>query len=422
VLLAALAMNLLPRFLSFASTPPMGWNSWDCFATTVTEEQTLAQADVMARVLKPFGWKIITVDIQWYEPNAQSFDYRQNAKLIHDEYGRLQPAPNRFPRGFKALGAELHKKGLKFGIHLLRGIPRQCVADNTRVLGTSYHAKDIANTKSVCAWNPDMYGVDMSKPAAQDYYNSVFQQFAEWGVDLVKVDDISRPYHDNLAEIEGIRKAIDHTGRPIILSLSPGETPIDAADHVSNHANMWRISDDFWDEWRLLEEQFERLNKWSRVVGPGHWPDADMLPLGKIRFGQPTRFTRDEQVTMMSLWAIARSPLILGCDLTKLDDWTTSLLTNKELIRVNQRGSNPRQLRRVGDEVVWVSNGSRKGEMFVGLFNLGGKEREIGLEPNDLKCAGFGRIKDLWSGSDLKNTRLQVPAHGARLLSVTTRK
>ena len=182
-----------------------------------------------------------------------------------------------------------------------------------------------------------MYGVDMSKPGAQAYYDSVFELIASWGVDFVKVDDISRPYHDNEREIEAIRAAIDRTGRPMVLSLSPGETALTAAAHVQRHANMWRISDDFWDTWPSLKEQFARLRNWNPHRQPGAWPDADMLPFGVLAMGKrTTRFTRDEQITVMTLWAIARSPLMMGGDLTKLDDFTRGLLTNDEVLAVNQ--------------------------------------------------------------------------------------
>ena len=238
-----------PAYWSWAKTPPMVWNSWDCFGTTLTEEQAKAQADAMEKHLKPYGWTYFTVDIQWYEPDSQGHGYRRGARLEMDEYSRLIPALKKFPsssdgRGFKPLADYVHAKGLKFGIHIMRGIPKQAVRDNTAILGTDARAADIANTRSTCPWNPDMYGVDMSKPGAQAYYDSLFELYASWGVDFVKVDDIARPYDEvQKAEIEAIRKAIDKTGRPIVLSLSPGDTPIERGQHVMNHANMWRISE-----------------------------------------------------------------------------------------------------------------------------------------------------------------------------------
>lgn len=362
-------------FHDWAPTPPMGWNSWDCFATTVTELRTLAEADVMARQLAPHGWRYVVVDIQWYEPDATGYGYREHAPLTLDPYGRLLPAPKKFPSaasggGFSGLAAAIHARGLKFGIHLMRGIPRQAVAENLPILGTPYHAADIADTVHVCPWNTDMYGVDMSKPGAQAYYDSVFALIASWGVDFLKVDDLSRPYIRNEPEIEAIRAAIGRTGRPMVLSLSPGETDIRAAAHVVDHANMWRISDDFWDHWSLLLAQFARLDAWTPWRRPGAWPDADMIPIGTIDLGRRTWFSRDEQVTLMTLWSIARSPLMLGADLTRLDPATLSLLTNDEVIAVNQASSGNRQLFRNADgSVGWVADAPRGGGRYVALFN-----------------------------------------------------
>jgi alpha-galactosidase len=384
--ISPLASYLLPPdqapprqdFLTWAPRPPMGWNSWDCFATTVTEAQTKANANVMADKLKAHGWEYVVVDIQWYEPNATSFNYRQNAKVVLDEFGRLWPATNRFPSaangvGFKALSDYVRGKGLKFGIHLMRGIPRQAVRENTLVKGTNVRARDIANTNSICEWNPDMYGVDMTKPGAQAYYDSVFELIASWGVDYVKVDDLSRPYHANEKEVEAIRKAIDRTGRPMVLSLSPGETALTAAGHVQQHANLWRISDDFWDNWPALHEQFERLRKWNPSRGPGHWPDADMLPLGVLEMGKrKTHFTPDEQYTLMTLWSIARSPLMHGGDMTKMDDFTLSLLTNDEVLAVNQTSSGNRELFHREELVAWVADVANSKDKYVALFNAPG--------------------------------------------------
>ena len=363
------------QFLTWAPAPPMGWNSWDAFGTTITEAQAKQQADFMAAHLLPHGFRILTVDIQWYEPGARGHSYRPDAPLVMDEWGRLLPAPNRFPSasggaGFGPLARYVHGLGLQFGIHLMRGIPRLAVARNLPVKGASVRAADIANQASVCPWNPDMFGVDLGKPGAQAYYDSVFELIASWGVDFVKVDDISRPYHEHEREIEAIRRAIDRTGRPIVLSLSPGETALTAAGHVKRHANMWRISDDFWDDWRALLAQFGRLARWNPHRGPGHWPDADMLPLGVLELGRrSTRFTPDEQRTLMTLWSIARSPLIHGGDLTKTDDATLALLTNDEVIAVDQRSEGNRPLFERDGLVAWTANVPGSPDRYLALFN-----------------------------------------------------
>jgi alpha-galactosidase len=370
-------------YWQFAPKPPLGWNSWDIFGTTVTEQQIKEQADAMAIHLLPSGYNYLTVDIQWYEPESETHAYNPHATLTMDDYGRLTPGLKKFPsaangNGFKPLADYVHSKGLKFGIHIMRGIPKQAVEKNLPVFGTNVRAQDIAITSSTCPWNPDMYGVDATKPEGQAYYNSIVQMYADWGVDFIKCDDISRPYDKiQQAEIEALRKAIDKTGRPIILSLSPGATPVSAGEHVMNHANMWRITDDFWDQWGLLHAMFERLDAWTPFRGPGHFPDADMLPLGIIDFNRPTKFTKDEQYTLMSLWAIGRSPLIFGGDMTKLDDLTKELLTNPEMLKVNQESTNNRQLSNDKNLIVWTADVPNSKDKYVALFNAQSKGDNI---------------------------------------------
>ena len=353
----------------------MGWNSWDCFGTAVTEEITKAHADVMADKLARHGWEYIVVDIQWYEPGSEGHGYRANVPLAMDEFGRLLPAPNKFPSakegaGFKPLADYVHSRGLKFGIHLMRGIPRNAVHADLPIKGTQFRAADIADKVNICPWNPDMYGVDMSKPGAQEYYDSVFELVASWGVDFIKVDDLARPYVRNQPEVEAIRRAIDRTGRPIVLSISPGETDIKAGEHVAAHNNMWRISDDFWDHWSLLESQFKRLHDWTRWRRPGAWPDADMLPLGIIEMNRQTWFTPAEQRTMITLWCIARSPLMLGADMRRLDAETLALLSNDEVLAVNKASSNNRQLFRRNDGTVgWIADVPGSKDRYLALFN-----------------------------------------------------
>ena len=409
----------------------MGWNSWNSFATTITEAQTLEQARIMARALLPFGYDTLTVDIQWYEPAAKSYDYNPNPQPAMDAYGRLQPAPNRFPssaggRGFAALAAQVHALGLKFGIHVMRGIPRAAVAANLPIFGTSVRARDIADTASTCAWNPDMYGVDMTTPGAQSWYDGLFRMYANWGVDFVKMDDMSRPYDAHAAEIVAARRAIDACGRPMILSLSPGETPVARAAHVRAHAEMWRISDDFWDEWPQLLAQFTRLETWNAHMGAGAWPDADMLPLGRLALGErDTRLTPDEQRTLVSLWAIARSPLIMGGDLRHLDAATRALLTNREVIAVNQASQGNRPHFVEDGWRVWTARpNDAPDDAYLALFNIGDAERELTLRPDRIGIEGPRVTTDLWTGEYSRligpaPLRRRVPAHGAALMRLT---
>jgi len=387
-----------------APRPPMGWNSWNSFATTLTETQALETAGIMADKLLPSGYDVFTVDIQWYEPNATGYDYRPGAALTMDGHGRLLPAPNRFPssaggRGFKPLADRIHALGLKFGVHLMRGIPRLAYERNLPILGTGYVARDIANPNSVCSWNSDMYGVDMSRLGAQAYYDSVFALFAQWGVDFVKMDDMSRPYSANWPEIEAAQAAIAASGRQMSLSLSPGETDLAWGPHAQRHAQMWRISDDFWDEWPLLRDQFARLAAWNGYRRLGAWPDADMLPLGLLSLGsRKTRFTPAEQQTLMTLWAIARSPLIMGGDLRALDAPTLRLLTNPALIELNQNSRNNMPVSNDGGRVVWTAENADGTARYLALFNI--SDRPLLIEQK-LKAIGAplkARAENLWTG------------------------
>lgn len=411
-------------FHSWAPAPPMGWNSWDSFGTTITEEQAKIQADRQAELLKPFGWEYFTVDIQWYEGAAQGHNYRAGAPLEMDEFSRLVPALNKFPSakdgaGFKPLADYVHAKGLKFGIHLMRGISKQAVKANSAIKGITQRAADIADTGSTCAWNPDMYGVDMSKPGAQEYYDSLLELYAAWGVDLIKVDDISRPYDEvQQREIEAIRKAIDKTGRPIVLSLSPGDTPVERGAHVNQFANMWRISDDFWDLWKPLYGMFERLHKWTPYRRNGAWPDADMLPFGFVK-GRKTHFTRNEAQLCMTLWCIARSPLILGADMNRLDEWTLKLLTNREVLTVNQKSENNRQLSRHNDLIVWTADVPGSKDKYVALFNASSAAADVSVDFAVLSLPANANVRDLWGNQDIgafKNTFTRtLKSHAAGL-------
>ncbi|HEX9047155.1 MAG TPA: glycoside hydrolase family 27 protein, partial [Verrucomicrobiae bacterium] len=419
-----------PDFWKFAPTPPLGWNSWDCFGTTITEAQAKAEADAMADQLKPYGWQYFTVDIQWYEANTHGHAYKAGAPVTLDEFSRLVPAPEKFPSatngvGFKALADYVHAKGLKFGIHIMRGIARQAVRENTPLLGTAARAADIANTNSKCAWNPDMFGVDLRKPGAQEYYDSLFQLYAAWGVDLVKCDDIARPYNDGQKlEIGAIRKAIDKTGRPIVLSLSPGDTPIRRGEHVQQHANMWRISDDFWDRWQPLHEMFGRLDNWTQFRAPGAWPDADMLPFGIVEFKRPTHFTTNQQTLCMTLWCIARSPLILGADMTKLDPFTLGLLTNSEVLAVNQSSTGNRQLSRQDDLIIWTAEVPGNRDRYVAFFNAQSNDTQpMTVSFSDLHLSGSAKVRDLWKQKDLgvftNSFGCDVPKESAQLYRVS---
>ena len=423
----------------------MGWNSWDSYGTTVREDQVKANADWMAAHLAKFGWQYIVIDIQWYEPNAQGHDYKPGAPLMMDEYGRLMPAVNRFPSsvngvGFKVLADYVHSKGLKFGIHIMRGIPRQAVEKNLPIKGTTYHASDVADEDNACRWNPDMWGVDTTKPGAQAYYDSIAELYASWGVDFIKADDMGSHLYQP-AEMKALSQAIRKTQRPIVLSISPGPAPISEAEFFEKYAQMWRISDDFWDDWKLLGKQFDYMHDWAEFVGKNNtWPDADMLPLGKLRVtakeggGDPTKFTPDEQQTLMTLWSIFRSPLIFGGDLPSNDDAATALITNAEVLEVNQHShgghqvdlkENDLQKSAFGNIRIWVADSAQPNEKYVAVFNLGEAAEKIDLPWKDLEInAPIVNVRDLWLRKDWKwqnGLQVQLHPHASRLYKINLR-
>ena len=437
--LCAVVVTLLGSLLvaqtSPAPTPPMGWNSWDSYGTTVREEQVKANADWMAEHLAKYGWKYIVVDIQWYEPNAQGHDYKPGAPLTMDEYGRLIPALNRFPSsangaGFKPLADYVHGKGLKFGIHILRGIPRPAVEKNLPIKGTAYHAADIADKDNGCRWNSDMWGVDTTKPGSQAYYDSIAELYASWGVDFIKADDMGSHLYQP-AEMKALSLAIRKTGRTTVLSISPGPAPISEVEFFEKYAQMWRISDDFWDDWKLLRQQFDSMRDWAQFVGKNDtWPDADMLPLGKLRVtsaeggGSLTKFTPDEQQTVMTLWSIFRSPLIFGGDLPSNDGATTALLTNEDVLEVDQHSSGGHEVTGQLDIRVWTANSIKPGEYYVAVFNLTDYVVIQRLQWLNIGIFGFVKdVQDLWTHASVNTTKgfeVRLRPHASALYRVST--
>lgn len=419
----------------FALTPPMGWNSYDYYDTTVNEEQIKANADFMATHLKEYGWEYVVVDIQWYAYDTgtqrDSHQYIPFWKVEMDEYSRLLPCPDRFPssvngQGFKPLADYIHGLGLKFGIHIMRGIPRIAAHNHMSVNGTNRMANEIADPSNICFWNPDMYGLEVDKEGAQEYYNSIFELYAQWGVDFVKCDDICRlDMKSAEKEIEMLHLAIQKSGRPIALSLSPGPALINKAWHYEKYANMWRITDDFWDSWPLLRNMFERCETWQNHVSEGCYPDCDMLPLGYIGkgFGEEryTRFTKEEQITMMTLWCIFRSPLMLGAELTKLDQWTLNLLTNKKVLRLLTHSSSARQIMRNEQQAIWFSEDTEENAYYLAVFNLSEEERKLSITEEEMELDNLNKyiVKELWTKEKLEILdpfiNMVVPAHGAKL-------
>jgi len=425
-----------------AKLPPLGWNSYDAFGDNVKESEILDNARYMAKNLLPFGWDTVVVDYRWYDPGAHNNDPngRAGAPLTMDRFGRLEPSSNRFPSassdGFKALADQVHRMGLKFGIHIMRGIPRLAVTGAMPIEGSKFTCGDAGNLKDVCGWCPDMYGLNWSggeNSPGQAYYDSIFRLYAKWGVDYVKMDDTSEPYHTD--DIAAVRRAIDKCGRAIVYSLSPGETPVADAQHVMDHANLWRVSGDFWDSWGALDHEFALAAKWQPYAGPNHWPDADMIPIGHLSVGsrsvgndRRTNFTKAEQVTLMSLWALLPSPMMLGANLPDNDPWTESLFMNEEVMALPRDASPAAKRVSEGNEEgleIW----SRKlsdGSTALGVFNRAEFDQNTPIDSfTDFLPMGLP-IRDMWQhkhfGVTGAHTPVVIPSHGALLLRVSARK
>ncbi len=414
--------------------PPMGWNSWDCYGAAVDEETVRKNADFMAKHLKEFGWEYIVVDIQWYEPFATSNEYHPFADLCVDEYSRVIPAENRFPsskggKGFGPLAEYVHSLGLKFGIHIMRGIPRTAVHQNLKIKNSTKTARDVAKTNSICYWNQDMYGVNPDNEGAREYYESIFELYASWGVDFIKCDDICRELPHEESEMILLSECLKNCGRDMILSLSPGPALLEKAELYKQTANMWRITDDFWDDWKLLYNMFERAEKWSIHTGFMHWPDADMLPIGAIRQcydeNNRTKFTKDEIRTMMSLWCMMRSPLMIGGELTKMDEFDMSVLKNRELFDMFKNIRHSHQVFRKeidGNEVVaWIGT-ANNGNDYIGLFNLSDKDISLSVPLSEFEIFEPVKGTEIWTENSLRYDLSivdNIPAHGSRVYKIS---
>ena len=430
----------LRRTKLVAATPPMGWNSWDSYSRTLNEESIKANAKWMAQHLKRFGWEYVVVDEGWYLANLDDKGNVRHARYEMDAYGRYVPVPARFPSAgtnftFRPLADYLHSLGLKFGIHIIRGIPREAVVKNLPIAGSSFHAAEAADATDMCSWNAYNYGLNPSHPAAQAYYDSLARQYAGWNVDFIKVDCIAdHPYKG--AEIRMFSEAIAKSGRPMVLSLSPGPTAIDKRHEVFKFAQMWRISDDVWDVWysskgfpQGVKNLFSRAALWAGVARPGHWPDADMLPIGSLRpaagWGEPreTRLSHDEQRTLLTLWSIFRSPLIMGGNLLRSDAWTTSLLTNTEVIAVDQHSTDNRPVINTDNIVIWTArpeSGRDSGrDRYVAVFNISDTTQTARYAWSDLGLsAPRYRLRDLWTHKDIESATsvdITLPPHASVL-------
>jgi len=402
MILGMKAQEEMAEFRTWAITPPMGWNSWDCYYSSVTEDIVLQNAAYMRDHLKDYGWEYVVVDIRWYanHPSLGGGNYNQRGTqdCVLDEYGRYLPSSKRFPSvmvdgkncGFKVLADKIHDMGLKFGIHIMRGLPKYILNNRSAYQlkgGEGVNWSQVySSTTPACTWLQDNLTI-RNNSYGQMYYNSIIELYASWGVDFIKVDDIARPFYTN--EIKMLRKAIDQCGRPIVLSLSPGKTQYAYAKSCLQYANMWRMMDDLWDNWSSVQAVFAEAHEWSKYQQPGNYADCDMLPLGQIGMtiadngycgadaGRWTRLTRDEQYTMMTLWGICHSPLFFGGELTKNDVFTNSLLTNRDYLKMHAHCRESKQLSRTGGQIVWTAIDPLTRDRYLALFSVDAEDEWV---------------------------------------------
>lgn len=403
----------------------MGWNSFDSYGGYLDERAAMANLRAFETRLKRFGYQYFVIDNGWFGeyklvPGTQ-YPAEKHASDVHlNGYGLLQPSKTYFPHGFEPIIEYAHKAGLKFGLHLMRGIPREAVELDLPIQGTKVRARDIADTSSICSWCPYNYGVDMSKPGAQAFYNSLIRQLAGWGVDMIKADDIV-PYP---REILAVANAIEQAKRNIVLSLSPGNNPELSSLPYYRRGNMVRITPDIWDRRSDLAKGFDAWARFSGTACRGFWPDLDMIPFGQLLLKSPRdlaergnpklagfgyhrwcQLTKNQQYTFITMRALAASPLFVGGDLPSLDEFSSTLLTNKEMVACNQNGVMGTNVYRHDNIEVWLaSERNLPGNGWLGIFNRNetGKcirldSRDLGLNPN-----AHYRARDVWKDSDVE--------------------
>ncbi len=398
-----------------AQTPLMGWSSWSSIRSNPSEATIKAQAQAMASTLKSYGYSYINLDDFWYLNPATSVD----------QYGRWSVDTSRFPDGMAATASYVHSLGLKFGIYLTPGIPVAAVRQNTPIQGTSYHAADIANTSKYETnynfGNNVMYYINYSKPGAQAFINSWADELASWGVDFLKIDGVGDA---DIADIQAWSTALKQSGRDIYFSLS-NSLDVNNVSIWQQNANGWRISGDVecycstLVTWNSVSSRFSIVPRWVGDGGPGGWNDLDSLDVGN---GSRDGLSNDERQSYMTLWAIEAAPLSIGDNLTSLDSYGLSLLTNTEVIAVDQAGYQAHPISQASSQQVWFArNGD--GSYTVALFNLGSSTATVSVNWSSLGFSGSASVRDLWSHSNLGTISNSFSAtlntHASRLLKVT---
>lgn len=442
-----------------AQTPPMGWNSFDSYGVYLHEEAAMANLEAFAEKLEPHGYEYFVIDAGWFgEFKLQEgtiYPAEKHAdELNFNEYGLLQPSETYFPNGLQPIIDRCHELGFKFGLHLMRGIPRAAVKANTPVKGTDYFAQDIADTTSICVWNDQNYGIDMSQPGAQEFYNSLVNQMAEWGVDFLKYDDIV-PYPE---EVQAVVNAIAQCGRPMVLSLSPGGNVDKNALEVFKGGNMLRVTHDIWDEQKGIDQCFDAWRKWQGKEEPGFWIDMDMIPFGQLQLMSPkpeglngnesraeirekinsgelanfellagkgwnrwSEFSEDQMYTFITLRALSASPLMMGGDLPTLDEFSLKLITDKDVLECNQNGVMGGLVYEEDGIEIWNTPRKNSKEGWIGVFNRTDEIQPVSLDLENLGLDSSESYKlyDVWNSGDVSVLDFSINPNGVIFLKYT---
>ncbi|TXL87877.1 CBM35 domain-containing protein [Streptomyces sp. IB2014 016-6] len=422
-----------------AEKPYMGWSSWSLQTTSypgvnpngnysyLTEANVNKQTDALASKLKKYGYEYVNIDAGWW----RGWDWTPE----FDEYGRQKTNTERFPSGMKAVADRIHGKGLKAGIYLPVGLEKEGYGEGRpRIWNTDdCTTGDIVyeDLRTTNGWDSS-YKIDFSKPCAQKYIDSQAQLIADWGYDFLKLDGVgpgsfkSGDNYDNRTDVAAWQKAIKSTGRPIHLEIS-WSLDINYAEDWKATSNGWRVDTDVecycntlvsWEN--SVEDRWRDTPGWTRYAGPGGWNDLDAINVGNAAM---SGLTKAERQSYMTLWAVAKSPLYSGDDLTKLDDYGLSLMTNRDVLKINQQPGKPaKPISSVGDEQVWASR-NPDGGYTVALFNQGDSPSPVTADWQALGFTGQASVRDVWNGESLGRHKdgitQAVPAHGSRLFTVT---
>jgi alpha-galactosidase len=387
---------------TIALTPPMGWNSWNCWGSRVDAEKVLKSARGMVNSgLINHGWTYINIDDAWQGKRGGPFNGIQGNDKFPD---------------MKGLCDHLHKMGLKAGIYSTPWTTSYATyiggsAENPEGTWSKPTIPKRGNVnKKILPWAIGKYS----------FATNDAKQWAAWGIDYLKYD-----WNPNeLPETQEMYDALRSSGRDVVLSLS-NSTPFTNAPALSKIANCWRTTGDIRDTWDSMSKKGFGEDKWEPFAGPGHWNDPDMLVVGQVGWGSPhaTKLTPDEQYTHITLWCLLSAPLLLGCDLDQLDDFTLNLLTNDEVLAVNQDalGKQALTVSKDGDLRVYVKD-LEDGSKVLGLFNLGETKATVAANWSDLKLSGKHPVRDLWRQKELGKFsgkfELPVAPHGAEMVKI----